>query len=308
MTIDELKRLQNDFIQKRKKIIKRRKVEMIILLIVSIILGILLFIRQGILSTIISICIILFLSFIIFFILCLFSSQNNNQIKTFKKEYKRIFVLSSLEKIFSDVIYDPKNGLDKEILYSTKIINTGDSFYSNDYISGKYRNISFEQSDVHIEEEYEETDSEGNTHKEWRTIFKGRWMIFDFNKSFKTAIQVSNIGLGHLSNHISMEDEEFNKMFYISAIDEHDAFYILTPHFMESMKEITKRLNCGIMFTFIDQKLHIAINNYKDAFEPNVYEAIDENKIEQNILNDIKLITNFIDELDLDNDLFRREV
>ena len=34
----------------------------------------------------------------------------------------------------------------------------------------------------------------------------------------------------------------------------------------------------------------------------------DENKVTEEISKDIKLITSFVDELDLDNDLFRKEV
>lgn len=50
------------------------------------------------------------------------------------------------------------------------------------------QNISVEQADVHIEEEYEPTDNNGNTTTTWVTIFRGKWMIFDFNKNFKSNI------------------------------------------------------------------------------------------------------------------------
>ena len=49
----------------------------------------------------------------------------------------------------------------------------GDRYHSEDYISAEYKNIKFEQSDVHIEEEHESTDSEGHTTTTYVTIFKG---------------------------------------------------------------------------------------------------------------------------------------
>ena len=140
-------------------------------------------------------------------------------------------------------------------------------------------------------------------------------MIFDFNKNFKANVQVSSRYFGANSlpwkkqfSKVKMEDVEFNKLFTVYAENEHDAFYILTPHFMERIKDITNKLNCGIMLGFVDSKLHIAINNYTDSFEYNVLKPINEQEIEENILKDIQLITSFVDELNLDNDLFRREV
>ena len=102
-----------------------------------------------------------------------------------------------------------------------------------------------------------------------------------------------------------MEDEEFNKRFMVFAESEHEAFYILTPHFMEKIKEITKKLKCEVMFCFVNNKLHIAVDNRDDSFEPNIFRTINEQEIEENITKDIRLITDFVAELDLDNNLFR---
>lgn len=72
-------------------------------------------------------------------------------------------------------------------------------------------------------------------------------MIFDFNKNFKSNVQViSNDfikrSLPHIKNNkkVKLEDIEFYKMFKIYSEIEHDAFYILTPHFMEKIKNFIK--------------------------------------------------------------------
>ena len=195
------------------------------------------------------------------------------------------------------------------------MLDTGDRFNSNDYISGIYKNIKFEQSDIHMERKHEEKDEDGNKKTVWETIFRGRLMAFDFNKKFKANIRVSSRHFGANSLpwnkkffNVKMEDIEFNKHFTVYAESEHDAFYILTPQFMEKLQDITKKLNCNIMFCFVDNRLHIAIDNNEDSFEYNVFKPINEQEIEESIVKDIKLITRFVDELNLDNDLFRREV
>lgn len=240
---------------------------------------------------------------------------NGKNIRIFYKEFKSLFVHQSLQKHFDHLIYQPEQGFAEEYIRSTGMINTGDQYDSNDYVSGTYKNIKFEQSDIHIEEKHEEKDADGDVHEVWETIFMGRWMIFDFNKIFKANLQVVSAHFGanllpwkKKFQRVKLEDLEFNKLFAVYAEDEHEAFYILTPHFMEKMKSLAQKLNCGMMFCFIDSKLHIAINNNTDSFEYNVFRKIDVEQIEKDILKDITLITDFVNELDLDNDLFRREV
>ena len=238
--------------------------------------------------------------------------------KRFTLAFKEAFVLKSLKSVFTDLVYEPEKGLDESIISNTGMMDMGDRYSSNDYISGKYKNINVVQSDVHIEEEHETTDGDGNTTTTWVTIFRGRWMIFDFNKCFKANIQVCQKGFGNsrLSNwgakikykKVMMEDQVFNNSFRTYAQDEHDAFYILTPSLMEKIKKLASNISGKLLFCFIDNKLHIGIQNNKDSFEHGIFTRIDEEKVTNEISQDIKLITNFIDELSLDNDLFRREV
>lgn len=237
--------------------------------------------------------------------------------REFSLAFKNAFVLTSLKSVFSDLVYEPEKGLNESVISSTGMMYMGDRYSSNDYISGKYKNINVVQADVHIEEEEETTDSEGNTTTTWVTIFRGRWMVFDFNKTFKANIQVSQKGFGNsrISNwgakikykKVMMEDQDFNNKFRIYAQDEHDAFYILTPSLMEKIKWLTSNISGKLLFCFVDNKLHIGIQNNKDSFEHGVFTKINEEKVVNEISQDIKLITNFVDELSLDNDLFRRE-
>lgn len=57
----------------------------------------------------------------------------------------------------------------------------------------------------------------------------------------------------------------------------------------------------------VENKLHVAVNNGDDSFEYNVLNPINEEEIEQDIIKDIKLITDFVNELNLDNNLFKKE-
>ena len=305
MSISELKQLQESIIRKNKKC----NLIGAIVIVASALL--LIFIMLLAKKDLFILPFIIVIEFIIFLIVK--NTINSKDIEKFNKEFKNIFVLKSLQNFFGDVFYRQENGFSEEYINQVGMLYTGDSFSSNDYISGSYKNIKFEQSDIHIQERREEKDSNGNTTVVWVTIFLGRLMIFDFYKNFKANIRVAsnNFGASTLPrkknfSKVKMEDVEFNKKFSVCAENEHDAFYILTPNFMEKIKDITKKLNCGIMLGFVDSKLHIALDNNKDSFEYNVFKPINEKEIEEYINKDIKIITDFVDELNLDNDLFKK--
>ena len=235
--------------------------------------------------------------------------------KEFNMAYKDMFVLNSLKSVFTDLVYEPDEGLDESVIRSTNMMDMGDRYSSNDFISGKYKNINFSQADVHIEERRTTTDSNGNQTTSTVTLFRGRWLIFDFNKSFKANIQVrekkfhnakiSNFFSEKKYEKISLEDQAFNNEFVVYAQDSHEAFYILTPALMSKIKNLSNSISGTLLFCFVDSKLHIGLNNNKDSFERGVFSKINEEEETKNISNDIKVITDFVDQLNLDNDLFK---
>lgn len=237
----------------------------------------------------------------------------NSGRRKIKNAYKNIVVLESLKNTFSDVYYEPNNGINEQILRNTAMIRMGDKYYSNDYISAKYKNIPFIASDILIEDE--RSDSDGHTYAV--TLFKGQWFIFDFNKSFKADLQICEKGFMNNRRRlfsedrlkkVELEDINFNKEFNVYAQNELDAFYVLTPNTMEKIKEVENKVTGKLLFCFIDNKLHVGLYNNKDLFEyKNIYKSINLEKEKSNVLQDMKNITEFVDILDLDNDLFRRE-
>ena len=241
--------------------------------------------------------------------------------KKYRNLFKSIFVEKALNNLFDDLIYEPEKGLPYDVIASTNMMNMGDRYESEDYVSAKYKGIKFEQADVHIEEEYTTTDSDGNTSTHYVTIFKGRWLVFDFNKNFKANVQISEKGFGNSKvkrffgkkeerfKRVKMESEEFNKKFKVYAQDEHEAFYLITPALMERIERLVKGNKGRFLFCFVDNRLHIGVYNHKSSFEPtSVFKQLDIKVIEENISEDIRVITQFVDELNLDKNLFKVEV
>ena len=233
-------------------------------------------------------------------------------IEEYSKAYKEYFVLRSLKKYFSELKYDPDSGMPKDIIAATKMIYMGNMYDSDDFISGKYKDVSFKQADVHIQ--YDDHDSEKSS---IITLFKGRWMVFDFNKEFKSNIQVvqKEFGFNKLLEDdgisykkVEMESDSFNKRYNVFAKNEHEAFYILTPSLMEKLEKLDDTNEGKLLLCFVDNKLHIGLYDDNDSFEPpSCMHKINEEKEMNKTNKDIKVITQFIDELNLDNTLFKKD-
>ena len=232
-------------------------------------------------------------------------------IKEFKSAYKKYFAISIFEEKCNSVNFDLDHGIDREIIADTQMMHMGDRFTSNDYISGQYKGVNFEYSDVHIEDECE--DSEGRTY--YVTLFRGQWFIFDFNKTFKSNLQICESDFRNAKRNswfgpekykkVELEDIDFNKKFKVFAQNNLEAFYILTPHTIERIKTLNNNTYGSLLFCFIDNKLHVGLHSGKDSFEASIFKTIDENKEKSKVSQEIDTILNFIDVLNLDNTLFK---
>ena len=233
---------------------------------------------------------------------------------TYRKLYKAYFVEQNLRQIFTDIYYNHEQGMPKEILKSTDMMRTGDIYRSNDFTSGKYKDVAFSQADVEIQEEH--TDSDGDT--TYVTIFKGRWMVFEFPKTFSFRLEVvqkwfsahkkpsKDKTTNRKIEKISTESTTFNKKFNVYAEDGFEAYYILDPAFIDHIEKLSESHKGKLLLCFVDNKLHVGLNDGKDAFEPpRPFKPIDEKTEYQKIHTDIKTITDFVDFLKLDRKLFK---
>ena len=237
---------------------------------------------------------------VIFGLICALTNGGANtqeEYLAYKHAYKGYFIAQQLAETFTDLNYHHEQGLDKNILAKTDLIYTGSDYSSNDLVIGKYKNVDFTQADVKIIDYY--TDSDGDRHS--RIVFLGRYMIFKFPKKFKSKMIISFNGYGEgLFDRITTESTEFNKRFLVYAEDKLEALYILTPDFMEKLEKLGQQYDNKISFYFADDKLYIGINDGNNVFEPpNPATPIDEAKEKAKVIQDMKAITNIVDDLKL---------
>ena len=233
--------------------------------------------------------------------------------KLFLKSYKEKIVIATLNSIFEDVHFDLEKGISKEVIRDTNMMSMGNTYYSNDYFYGKYKDIGFQCSDVTIKEVT--TDGEGHTTT--TTYFDGQWYIFEFNKNFKGSFQVCEKSFHYSKRQgglfskeekdekIEMEDQEFNKQFKVFGTDPHSVFYVLTPNTIERIKKVNNEIPGSLLFCFKNSQLHIGVYNGKDLFEPKLRKKVNLQQDTQTTKSEINSILQFVDILRLDNDLFK---
>ena len=246
-------------------------------------------------------------------IVIIFAVYAHKDSVNYKKLYKAYFVERSLKQTFTDIYYDHNKGMPIEALKYTGMIYTGNVYSSNDYFTGKYHDVALSQADVHIQ--VRRSSSDGDT---YTTIFKGRWMIFEFPKPFSFRLQVvskrfaasKKLSISSTNKReieqISTESPTFNRKFKVYAEDGFEAFYILDPAFIDNIEKLSDKHKGKLLLCFNDNKLSVGIDDRTDAFEPpNALRRIDEAKETNRVSQDIKSITDFVDFLKLDHKLFK---
>lgn len=245
------------------------------------------------------------------FIGIIFGSTINKKKRVYKKLYNEVIVRTVFERYFDIKEFNSDYGIPVSAIKNTRMMKMGNTYSSNDFLRGEYKNIAFSQSDVTISEEHYTGRQKTSV-----TYFKGRWMIFDFNKNFDCDLLVHDKSFNYADHRKSLfskefekirfENIEFNKTFESYTNNEQEAFYIITPHIMDSMTELREKTNGALIFCFCRNQLHIGVNNRRDAFEPPIFRSIDVESAISDISYDVSIITRFVDELNLDRKVYKK--
>lgn len=239
-----------------------------------------------------------------------FKNMNTSN-EEYKALYKKIFVEEPLRKSFENVLYSWRTGFNENQVRSFNLCNMGNRFSSEDYIRASYHGINFEISDVYVAQHTSTGKSSHTT-----IYFQGRMMIFDFPEKLVSSVRIYSTNFrfragGFFANRnskVEMESVNFNKDFDVMTASDHDAFYLLTPPFMEKMYQLERKHN-SIAVHVNGNRVIIGFNEpNNNAFDASTMgkelsypEEMD--KIQSDI-DDIKDIINIVRDLNRGNDYY----
>ena len=226
----------------------------------------------------------------------------------YRTAYKKYFSHKMLSGYLKEYSYTHDAGINRDDLADTGMVRLGNRYHSEDYTSGRYKDVGFVQADVVNQDEY--TDSDGDTHT--ITFFRGQWMIFEFPRRFVSKLAVAGnrcrqTVYARKMEKFETESVEFNKRFKVYMQDGVEMFYLLDPKMIEKMQALSDKFDGAVSFLFIDKKLHIALNNGTDSFEPPKHKKGDLNEVEEinRLSSEFKTVFDLIDTLDLSKNIFK---
>jgi hypothetical protein len=238
--------------------------------------------------------------FILFFILS--RIQQNAYMKylnPYNTMYKTQFlpgVLSeSFEKVFA---FEPQNGLSREIVKKSGIFPTFDFIATNDYLRASHDGMGFEYCDIQLQEEHYERDSDGDRRKVIETVFRGFFIIAEFDHFVDTPTYVTAVGG---KGNITTESDNFNRLFSVRCENEVDALRILTPEMMDYIIKFREFTKNDINLAFFDDKIFFNVRDVKDRLE--IAYAIDKpiEESRKGIDEDIAYIKELLNRLNMRN-------
>lgn len=227
--------------------------------------------------------------------------------KRYTNEVKEIISKDVFSKIFDRHEFKPEGEYNTKILKDLDIINVGTKTTTNDTLEGTFHGIDFNRVDVTSSTRMSTGKSSVSV-----TTFKGQIYEFDFFKNSNSYIRIrtkqfAGMGKGpktESSKSITFDDEEFNDQFHCFTNNDHEAFYIFTPQFMNKIKELRSKIDGEFTLVIYNSQLYISVFNFKDTFEPHVNKKINQDYL-NSVQRDINIISTIIDDLDLKNTLFK---
>ncbi len=193
---------------------------------------------------------------------------------TYKKQFKNTIIKSLVSFYNENLNYSAKDKIS-----SYDYIDAGfekfDDIHSEDHIFGTLDNLGrLDCYDLYTESIY--TDENGVSHR--NTIFTGFFSMLQLNFNTNATIKIHS-DKGFLGNslsknkmQVSMDSQEFEKVFNVYSTDKIKAMQILTSDVMELMIDFKNKYNFKYEITIKNNMIYIRIH-CKDLFETNLFKS-----------------------------------
>lgn len=240
-----------------------------------------------------------------------FGYQLSKQSEALKKTLGSNVINDVLEEVFESVEYNPFGRISSVSGAGMVFPFRYDELRGSDHIKATYHGLKVELSDIELINAEENVDNEGNVHRSKDTVFRGQWLICDFGKALSGEVHISgkakkSYGISIRGN-VTMENERFDKKFYVNAQNPQEAYYILTPHMMEYILTMSENSGGTVYMSFLrDGKLHVAVQTGRDFFELGGSKA-DIASLRSKFLGELHWFTDVIDTLRLVDTLYQTE-
>ena len=170
------------------------------------------------------------------------SGDAQKKLKALMQEQMGDFFASELRKAFGPDLHTEKMRIDQPLLESMDLL-TGqwEECEIENFHEGSHRGTHFSAANVRLDHVYQRGMPNEGFETCTEMVFKGIVLRYETRIQAPSAINV------HARSDISprgilTDNEAFNRRFCIAAEPEADAFYLLTPQFMEFLTQFEERI------------------------------------------------------------------
>ena len=235
--------------------------------------------------------------------------------------YKDVFVRVAISEVDPNFSYDPFAGISRKEFRKIGIYSP-DEFRAEDQIDGIYNGVKFSLSeavDIPNDAKLNFGDSAALNLLSaivfaWETMkdmqaFSGSVLVCEFYKKFsgQTIVVSRTLNTKFLGEKEQMDDTLFNDEFRVFTDDKVEARYLLTPAFMNRLRELKIKFagEMGVSAAFMDDKFYLFLNGAKNRFETTLFSPPPSLEDAALIKKEISELLSIIDELNLNLNIFK---
>ncbi len=233
------------------------------------------------------------------------------------QDFKAFIIKPLINQIDKNLLYEQQNSIPQMVFDSSMLFQRPDRYHGSDLIKGVIDGVNIKLS--HINALYKTQDKDGKT--SYGTIFEGVFIVADFNKNFlgntiilpdysekifgnmiSSWLQKTSFSRGKL---IKLDDIAFEREFKVYGSDEVEAHYILSHSLMKKILDLKAKTNSTIYISFVNNHIYIAISGLSTSYNPPLFSSLLEFKVASSYTQTLSLSLGVIDELKLNQKLFK---
>nr|WP_314792471.1 DUF3137 domain-containing protein [uncultured Campylobacter sp.] len=219
--------------------------------------------------------------------------------RNFRSNFKSRIV-ASIAKSFG-LSYDENSGLGTDEFFEIYDCYINEQS-SEDMMSGEAQGVRVRFSDFYAAEKVRTKNGTRTDVK-----FQGVLFVADFHKRLNCEVRVCHKNSRNLRKYgqrANMDDVKFEEFFDVYTTDQVGARYALTPLLMQRLTEIYLRLGSQINAVLREDKIYVAIETWRDNFEPKIDCSLKQDSTIELYVDEIGALVSIVSELNLNRKIW----
>ena len=209
-------------------------------------------------------------------------------------------VVASIAKSFG-LSYDESDGLGTDEFFEIYDCYINEQS-SEDMMSGEVQGVRVRFSDFYAAEKVRTKNGTRTDVK-----FQGVLFVADFHKRLNCEVRVchkNSRNLRRYGQRANMDDVKFEEFFDVYTTDQVGARYALTPLLMQRLTEVYLRLGSQINAVLREDKIYVAIETWRDNFEPRIDCSLKQDATIEFYVDEIGALVDIVSELNLNRKIW----